>query len=328
MRTPLPRLSFVVPVFNAGAWLRRCLGSLLVQRGVTLEVIAVDDGSTDGSPEILERAAAAAPEVVRFFSRGHSGAGSSRNFGVSQARGEFVWFVDADDVVPYGAADRLVGVMDDSGADAVCFRNFPSRKPELALMIPFLRPSWRGRPAWRFISPERAVLDFGPVPWGKVWRRDFLLRAEVRYPDFFGEDNVETPRLVLAASSIVAVERKFYIRRIGHMGRSGTGGVSADAAREVDVMFAAFDEMAAAQDGRFRDVLDLAAAKTAAYMEKVGVAAVSGSLGDRHNAEILIGKSRSRLAALLARSEAVREATGAWRDNERMRRRENGGRDM
>ncbi len=298
---PVPELSFVVPVFNAAPYLDDCIRSLLAQ-DVPVEIVAVDDGSTDSSPAILASFAARNPGVVRVFTQGNAGPGPARNRGFAEARGEVVWFVDADDAIPPRVAGALVGRLRESGADALCFG-----RREVTAPGRHLRAAVSVGPARR-IGKEEAVLSFGPVPWGKLWRRDFLLRTGVRYPAVFGEDNVETPRLLLSAQALAAVDEACYLRRVGRAGRSGTGGVSSIAAREVDAMYAAFDEMAAGQEARWRDVLDWAGAKTAAYMEKVAEMAVRDSIGNLADAETLLAASRVRLAALLGRSEICRVA--------------------
>ena len=298
---PVPELSFVVPVFNAALYLDDCIRSLLAQ-DVPVEIVAVDDGSTDSSPAILASFAARNPGVVRVFTQGNAGPGPARNRGFAEARGEGIWFVDADDAIPPRVAGALVGRLRESGADALCFG-----RREVTAPGRHLRAAVSVGPARR-IGKEEAVLSFGPVPWGKLWRRDFLLRTGVRYPAVFGEDNVETPRLLLSAQALAAVDEACYLRRVGRAGRSGTGGVSSIAAREVDAMYAAFDEMAAGQEARWRDVLDWAGAKTAAYMEKVAEMAVRDSIGNLADAETLLAASRVRLAALLGRSEICRVA--------------------
>ena len=301
-----PDLSFVVPAHNAARWLAECLDSVLSQ-DVRLELVAVDDGSTDSTPEILAGYAARDPSRVRLLSSFPPsscplGPGPARNLGAAAARGEAVWFVDADDVLPPRVAGALLSALRESGADVLCFGRVDSRDP--------VRAARRAPapPPWRAMSAEEAILSSGPSPVVKLWRRAFLERAGVRFPALFGEDNVEIPRLLLSARRLAAVDAPCYVVRRGHAGRSGTGGVSASAAREAEAMFAAFDAMAAGQEARWRDVLDWAGAKTAAYMEKVAEAAIRDALGSRTDAKTLLAASRARLAVLLGRSEGCRDA--------------------
>ena len=98
------RLSVIVPVFNAEAYLPRCLDSLLKQgmKAEEWEVICVDDGSTDRSPRILAEYAHLHPTVFRVVRQERRGPGIARNSGLDVAQGEYVTFADADDYVLAG----------------------------------------------------------------------------------------------------------------------------------------------------------------------------------------------------------------------------------
>src|SRR3954463_5066653 len=91
-----PVLSVVVPVYNVADYLEECLDSLLGQSLAELEVIAVDDGSTDRSSEILRRRAAKDARL-RVLTQANAGQGAARNRAVAEACGEFLTFCDGDD---------------------------------------------------------------------------------------------------------------------------------------------------------------------------------------------------------------------------------------
>lgn len=91
-----PAVSIVVPVYNPGAFLGPLLASLLAQTEPSLEIIAVDDGSTDGSGELLREAAARDPRVVHV-TRSNGGYAAARNSGLDAARGRWIGFADSDD---------------------------------------------------------------------------------------------------------------------------------------------------------------------------------------------------------------------------------------
>ena len=96
MSTPL--ISVIVPVFNAVAYLRRCLDSLLAQSYQKTEIILIDDGSTDGSGKICDDYASARPKIYVFHTE-NQGASQARRLGLTKATGTFVSFVDSDDYV-------------------------------------------------------------------------------------------------------------------------------------------------------------------------------------------------------------------------------------
>ena len=99
-------LSVVVSVYNTARWLRECLDSILAQTAFDLEIICVDDGSTDGSPAIL-REYREKDSRVKVITQENRGISAARNAGLDAARGEYVWFFDSDDTINPEAADTL-----------------------------------------------------------------------------------------------------------------------------------------------------------------------------------------------------------------------------
>lgn len=94
----MDEISVIVPVYNCAGQLERCLESLLAQRYERLQIVAVDDGSTDGSWEVLQRCAKTHPEIVAIHKE-NGGVTSARLAGVNAAQGAWIGFVDADDAV-------------------------------------------------------------------------------------------------------------------------------------------------------------------------------------------------------------------------------------
>ncbi len=90
-------VSVIVPCFNSGAFLPRCLDSILEQDLTGIEIICIDDGSTDGTPGILKRYTDQYPQLIRAMHQEHAGACSARNHGLKLATGNYIQFLDADD---------------------------------------------------------------------------------------------------------------------------------------------------------------------------------------------------------------------------------------
>lgn len=115
-----PLVSIVVPVYNAAAYLPEMLDSVLGQTYGNLEVVCVNDGSSDASLEVL-RTYADRDARVAVIDKPNSGAGDTRNRGIAAATGEYLCFVDSDDFIEPNAIESLVAAALDSGADAVIF---------------------------------------------------------------------------------------------------------------------------------------------------------------------------------------------------------------
>ena len=116
----MKKISVIIPVYNTEKYLSQCLESILGQSHANLEVLCVNDVSTDGSREILRRFAERDRRVTVLDLDANSGSGRARNTGIRAASGEYFLFVDSDDSLPDGALGRLHDAAVSSGSQAVC----------------------------------------------------------------------------------------------------------------------------------------------------------------------------------------------------------------
>ena len=128
-----PMVSVIVPVYNAEKYIRQCADSILTQTRKDFELLFVDDGSTDSSPEILREYAGADPRIT-VIRKEHSNAGAARNLGLDSARGEYLLFLDADDFFEPVMLEGAVARAEQTRADVVVFNarrwNEGKGKPE------------------------------------------------------------------------------------------------------------------------------------------------------------------------------------------------------
>ncbi|MBW8522426.1 glycosyltransferase [Chryseobacterium chendengshani] len=94
-----PKVSVIVPVYNVEKYLAKCLGSLVNQTLQAIEILVVNDGSTDDSERIIQDYAQKFPEKIKAFNKENGGLSDARNFGIDQSTGEYIGFVDSDDYV-------------------------------------------------------------------------------------------------------------------------------------------------------------------------------------------------------------------------------------
>lgn len=120
-------VSVIVPAYNAGAWLERCLTSVLEQDCRAFELIVVNDGSTDCTGSIID-AFAARDSRVRAIHQPNRGVSLARQAGLEAARGEWIQFLDADDELLPGALGALVAKAEATGADIVAVPFFYCRE--------------------------------------------------------------------------------------------------------------------------------------------------------------------------------------------------------
>jgi len=115
-----PKVSVIIPVYNTGEYLNQCLDSLLNQTLQNIEIICVDDGSTDNSLEILRRYCEK-DRRMNIISVENKGAGAARNIGLEKATGEYLSFLDADDFFEKNMLESLYNSCIETGADiAIC----------------------------------------------------------------------------------------------------------------------------------------------------------------------------------------------------------------
>ena len=107
----MEKISIIVPVFNSEKTIERCLTSLINQSYFDIEIIVVDDGSTDRTARLIEKIAEKT-SLVKYFYQENSGVSAARNLGISKSNGEYIMFVDSDDCLERNACELLISEYD------------------------------------------------------------------------------------------------------------------------------------------------------------------------------------------------------------------------
>lgn len=202
-----PLVSVLIPVLDVAGLLPRCLDSLLAQTHRPLEIIVVNDGSTDASADVIERYAARHPEV-RPVHQEHRGLGPARNAALALARGEYVAMVDADDWVEPGFLAETVRHARETGADVVV-TSFWFVALGLSLRFPFAARE-RTLTGLEAAALSLHLARFPAFAWNKLYRRDLFLPGEEPFPNIFYEDLATTPRLLARAGTVAQSTRAYY----------------------------------------------------------------------------------------------------------------------
>ena len=178
------RFSVVIPAYNCAGTLEGTVDSIRASGLTDLEIILIDDGSTDGTAEVCDGLVGRFPEV-RCVHQSNEGVSAARNRGIDESEGEYIWFVDSDDTVDVGALARAAGIVSARKPDMLIFglsfdyyhRGKMYRRDELVY------------PHERLMSDDDAVHDFGalyecnaltPV-WNKLYRRETVVSSGVRF---------------------------------------------------------------------------------------------------------------------------------------------------
>ena len=227
----MPRGSVIVPVFNDASWLRDCLDSVSNQTLRDIEIICVDDGSTDGSAAILAEYAAK-DKRLKIVTQENRGQGAARNCGLEIARGEYVYFMDADDeLAADDALERLVALADAERLDALFFDADTRVDAGIDVLPSVVRAEdyiRRHDYSWVFSGCELferflTNREYTVSPCLVLLRRKFLERCGIRFPDkrIFYEDNIFMTRVMLAAERASHRPWRLYLRKV-HAGSSVT----------------------------------------------------------------------------------------------------------
>lgn len=210
------KISVIVPCYNAGAYLEPCLRSVLAQTMGDLELLVIDDGSTDESLAVAQ-AVAREDARVRVFHQENRGVCAARNRGLDAAQGEYVTFVDGDDLLPPDALARMLALA--PGADmVVCAHETFDAQGNTRLVVPETR--WMDRDgearrraaALRLIEGD-SVLN---IMCGKLHRRALLERERLRLDEHLkiAEDALFNLEAVLCGEGIAYLPEAAYRYRM------------------------------------------------------------------------------------------------------------------
>ena len=194
-----PKITVITPVYNVEKYLRKCLDSMLGQTLSPIEIICVDDGSTDASPEILAEYAARHPEL-RVLRQENSGSSIARNRALDAARGEYVSFVDSDDrLLGEGVLEALYNRAKELDADELFFdAQISYASEEMRQIVVMEDDFYRCKGAYPDVLDGRAMYqkmaanrDLKATIWQRIYRRAFLEENRLRfYPGILHQDEV------------------------------------------------------------------------------------------------------------------------------------------
>lgn len=182
-----PKVSVVVPIYNVEKYLRQCLDSIVNQTLKDIEIICVDDGSTDSSPEIIQEYAAK-DSRVKVITKPNSGYGNSMNRGFDLAEGEYVGIVESDDYAELDMFEKLYQRAEKNKLDVVksgyyFYYSVPKERNEKIEIVSKAREGVTFCPATDFRAPMEMVEFFNlkPTIWSAIYRREFIRENNIRF---------------------------------------------------------------------------------------------------------------------------------------------------
>ena len=176
----MPKVSVIVPVYNVEKYVEKCLMTLINQTLKDIEIIVVNDGSTDNSKEIIKKYCSNFPEKIKYYEKENGGLSDARNYGMQYATGDYIAFLDSDDYVELDTYEKLYNKAINENSDIV--------------ECDFI---------WEY--PDKKVIDKGiiygtkkgmityarVVAWNKLIRRELIEKSGVIYPKGLRYEDIE-----------------------------------------------------------------------------------------------------------------------------------------
>lgn len=217
-------VSVVIPVYNAEKYLREALDSIINQTYINLEIVCVDDGSTDSSPEILEEYKAKDNRIV-VYRKENSGGGAARNYGIERTTGDYLYFFDSDDIAKNSLIEKALSKAVETNADIVAFDAYTFKDDNIELKT--LKKGFNRSILEDFDKETFSYKDFpnkilsiiNIVPWNKLIRREIVMKNNVRFDEISSSDDLTFSVMCAAVANKIAVMNEVLLYyRLGHAG--------------------------------------------------------------------------------------------------------------
>lgn len=202
MKETNPIVSVIVPIYNREKYVARCIKSICNQNYKELEIILVNDGSTDNSGRICKRFAAMDSRII-YIEKENEGSGFARNTGMDVAKGEYLFFVDSDDFIHERCIKELMTITKKKSADIVKCGYERGNKD-------YFRRTYSKKRIKEYTNIQAfRTREMNIAVWGKLYRQDII--KNIRYPkETLYDDEFFTYRCIYAAQCIIIFEQQLY----------------------------------------------------------------------------------------------------------------------
>lgn len=204
------RVSIIVPVYNVDKYIGTCVQSLVDQTFDEIEIILVNDGSTDNSQEIIQDYKNRFPEKITIIDQKNKGASEARNKGISVSKGDYVTFVDGDDSLHIDMIQELYDVAIQNDADIVLCNG-----KVIDEISGKLRDVWNSgkmkNKVENLFTNKQLLNTVLPAPWGKLYKKELFINNGIKYPlGLRNQDLGTTPRILINCERICKVDKSLY----------------------------------------------------------------------------------------------------------------------
>lgn len=208
----LTKISVIIPVYNTSEYLDECLGSVLNQKFNDIEIICVNDGSTDNSLEVLKK------YPVQIINQSNQGLSASRNIALNEASGDYILFLDSDDYLGENALGELYEIMEAENLDLLIFKiiDFDTKTGKKSKYSYFEMDLLKNRvhdSVFSYSDVKDLLFRISVTAPGKLYRRDLI--EDIRFNEgLIFEDNPFFIELFLKAKRVLFKDKYYYFRRV------------------------------------------------------------------------------------------------------------------
>lgn len=198
------QISIIIPVFNAEKYLKKCLDSVLTSmKGYEGEILVIDNDSSDDSLVVLKEYGKEYPDIISVLQCHTPGAAAVRNFGARKAKGEYIWFIDADDVIDKTAVSKLLKEAEKAEADIVMMgakRTNTKGETSYLSAVSTKDPDYKSR-----------FIRYGMGPWQVIIRRKWWNEHRFAFKEgFIHEDMEMMSALILYTDKFASIDEPLY----------------------------------------------------------------------------------------------------------------------
>ena len=212
-------ISVIIPVYNCEEFLDDSVGGILNQTFDDLEVICVDDGSTDSSLDRLNEFARN-DSRVRVFHQENQGGGNARNFALTKATGKYLYFMDADDIIYPEALEACYKLCEENDLDFMLFKAISyfediGKYEEHEYFTMSKLYECVGDGVFGFEDVGDLIFNFSVTPWGKLYNREFVMNSGAQFAHQLSfHDNKFFFEMLFNSKRIMFLNETYYVRRI------------------------------------------------------------------------------------------------------------------
>lgn len=224
------KVSVVIPVYNVEDFLEECLDSVINQTLEDIEVICIDDGSTDNSLEILNNYSKK-DSRIQIIIQENQGHAVATNNGIKLAKGKYLFLMDSDDILELNALEETYNVADGDNLDFVIFQavNYYMDTNKLVRSEKYSMNAladYVGDRVFNYKDIKEFIFKITVTPWSKLYNREFILNSDAKFPDgLIFDDNVFFFDILFSAKRIGFLKKHLFKRR-WHSSSSTTYGGS------------------------------------------------------------------------------------------------------